>query len=92
MYNYFMLIGRVNAIYSNGSIELSVKNDFKDSNGTYGEQYIKVVPDDFMVDIVKKQLKFGKVIGVKGRITSTGSGFSSSSNLTLHAVKIMFLD
>lgn len=91
MYNSFMAIGKVNDIYSNGSIEIGVKNDSRDIDGSYGTTYVKVVLCDYMLDMIKEQLQVGRTICVKGHITSAGSGFSTSGNIMLLADKIWFI-
>lgn len=77
MYNYVMLIGYVDEDIkirelSDGKkvcdIVLNIKRDFKNTDGQYTYDKIKVSVWDFLVDIAKDNVKKGKKIGIKGRL------------------------
>lgn len=77
MYNYFMLIGIIMddiELRDLGegkrvvNLTLAVQRDFKNQEGEYSYDYIRVSLWDFLADIASDNLKKGKKIGVKGRI------------------------
>ncbi len=77
MYNYFMLIGIITddiELRDVGegkrvvNLTLAVQRDFKNMDGEYSYDYIRVSLWDFLADAAMDNLKKGKKIGVKGRI------------------------
>ena len=90
MYNYFMLIGYIDKIqylksntpYSVARVYLKVRKSFKNADGEYSYDYIKVVAYDNLVQQLKDMnLKPNDKIGFKGRIDSD----SMAGHLTLKA-------
>ena len=77
MYNYFMLVGLVASNFEIkevgdgkkvANIFLSVRREFKDMNGDYIYDLIRVTVWDFLAEMAYDTLKKGSKIGVKGRI------------------------
>lgn len=78
MYNYFMIIGRlchdpeVRQLTDGRKVvnlTLAINRDFKNTDGTYSTDFIRVSLWEFLADIANDNLKKGRVIGVKGRIS-----------------------
>lgn len=79
-----MLMGRVKRV-GQSSIDIEVKRDFKDSNGEFKSDTLKVWFDNFLAEIVNEHINEGSVIGIKGRINIVGS------SVDLIGERIMFL-
>ncbi len=78
MYNYFLLIGIITSDVevtelSDGkkvvNINLAVARDFKNANGEYDYDNIRVSIWDFLADVAVDNLKKGCKVGLKGRIS-----------------------
>lgn len=65
-------MGRVKRV-GQSSIDIEVKRDFKDSNGEFKSDTLKVWFDNFLAEIVSEHINEGSVIGIKGRINIVGS-------------------
>lgn len=84
MNNMFVLVGRIQEI-KNEYIIVSVARQFKDKEGNYTNDIIRVVIKGFMFENMKEYCKKGSIIGVKGRIETT------NKKIELIAEKITFL-
>ena len=84
MNNMFVLVGRIQEI-KNEYIIVSVARQFKDEEGNYINDIVRVVVKGSMFDNVKEYCKKGNIIGVKGRIENI------DKNMELIAEKITFL-
>lgn len=104
MYNYFMLIGYVNNELdirktSSGrsvlTIDLAVKRDFMNSDGTYTTDYVKVNLWTFLAEFAVERIRKGSKIGLKGRIrpkyVDSIDGYKIAVN-ELCADKVIFFD
>lgn len=79
MYNYFMLIGRLCTDveireYSDGkrvaNLLLAINRSFKNQNGEYDTDFVNIAVWEFLADIAVDNLKKGRMVGVKGRIST----------------------
>lgn len=83
MYNNFMLVGKIKSFWKS-SLEIEVLRDFKNANGEYESDVLRVWFNDYFADILDEHLKEGTKIGIKGRIVKT------SNNIELRGEKIVF--
>ncbi len=77
MYNYFMLVGTITKDlelkkFAEGKrlviIDLAVSRDFKNKDGEYVTDFVKVQCWDFLADLANETYHKGSKIGIKGRI------------------------
>ena len=78
MYNYFMLVGRIlnepELIMLNEgkkvvNLLIGVQRSFKNMNGEYEFDTLKVSMWDFLADYAKDTFKKGNTVGLKGRMS-----------------------
>lgn len=103
IYNYVFLIGRLThnlevkttkAGKQVCSMQISVKRPFKNSDGDYDYDFIKVSLWEGLVDIVSTRLKKGDKIGLKGRLVNKKlvlEGNISANYSEVIAERIVFL-
>lgn len=105
MYNYFMLIGYVatdvelrevgNPVKKVVNINLAVQRDFKNPNGEYDTDFIKITFWDFMAQAAADTLTKGSKVGVKGRllplVEESKNGYKVYST-ELKGERIIFFD
>ena len=84
MINQFIIVGRIQEI-KNEYVIVSVARQFKDEEGNYINDILRVVIKGSMFKDVKEYCKVGNIIGVKGRIENT------DKNMELIAEKITLL-
>lgn len=84
MINQFIITGRIQDI-EDEYIIISVARQFKDEEGKYINDIIRVVIKGSMFENMKEYCKKGDIVGVKGRIETT------NKNIELIAEKITFL-
>ena len=84
MNNMFVLVGRIQEI-KNEYVIISVARQFKDEEGNYINDIVRVVIKGSMFENMKEYCKKGSIIGVKGRIETT------NKKIELIAEKITFL-
>jgi len=104
MYNYFLVIGRIcNDIevvqLGDGrkvvNITLAVNRDFKNTDGAYSTDFIKISLWEFLADVANDNLKKGRIIGVKGRLYPKFETLQSGAVITVHELigeRIIFYD
>lgn len=77
MYNYFLLIGRIARDIELKQLQdgrkvinlvLAVQRPFKNQDGNYDTDFLKVTIWEQMADIVAENVRKGAQIGVKGRL------------------------
>lgn len=79
-YNYFMLTGTIGKIETNvdetrnSVITLKVGRQFREQDGTFKEDEIRVIVFDYLSDIVNDNCQEGQIINVKGRILPSING------------------
>ncbi|MBE6137811.1 MAG: single-stranded DNA-binding protein [Erysipelotrichaceae bacterium] len=104
MYNYFMVVGRLcNDIdvkqLGDGrkvvNLTLAVGREFKNNDGTYSTDFIRISLWEFLADIASDNLKKGRVIGVKGRISPRHETLQSGAVVPINDLigeRIVFYD
>lgn len=104
MYNYFFLVGIITSNVeitelSDGkkvvNIKLSVARDFKNQDGLYDYDNIRVSIWDFLADVAVENLKKGLKIGLKGRIAPKYETLENGHKVlvnNLYADKIIFFE
>ena len=91
-YNYFALIGQIDKIETNidetknSVITLNVGRQFREADGTFAVDSIRVIVFEHLANIVNDYCKEGQTIHIKGRIQSSING----NNLI--AENIIFMD
>ena len=77
MYNYLMLVGTITKdielkeLANNkkvATLDLAVMRGFRNANGEYDCDFLKVTLWDFLADLAVDTLKKGSKVGIKGRI------------------------
>ena len=104
MYNYFMLIGRLCADAEiielpEGkrvcNLVLAVNREFKNQDGEYDTDFIKISVWDFLADVASNNLKKGRMVGVKGRVSVRKVILKDDSELNTHVLigeRIVFFE
>jgi len=72
MYNYFMLIGRLEKkeVLDDGSNSITLKcvDDFKDENGNFNSKDYHISCPQYVYNIVDENIELGEPVGIKGHI------------------------
>ena len=93
MYNYFMLVGVIAADIEVKEVKdgkkvanviLAVTREFKNSDGSYSTDYIRVSIWESLIDLCIDSLKKGKRIGVKGRINPRKETISTGAIIPIN--------
>ncbi len=104
MYNYLMLVGTVTKdielkeLADNkkvARIELAVARDFKNQDGNYDTDFLKVAVWDFLAELASETLKKGSKIGIKGRVYPHTEQLASGAYVPINELvgeRIFFLD
>ena len=104
MYNYFMLVGviaydvEVREVKDGKkvvNVVLAVTRDFKNADGSYSKDYIRVSIWDALIDLCIDSLKKGKRIGIKGRISPRKETISTGAVIPINdliADRIVYFD
>lgn len=103
MYNYVMLVGRIASSidikeYQEGkkylSISLAVNKPFKNADGVYDTDFIRVSIWNQSAELTNEYCKTGMLIGVKGRLQTSKVTLQSGAiidSIEVIGEKIMFL-
>lgn len=68
MNNLVMLIGRIEEFGSDNIMNLKVRDDFKNENGLYEFEIIKIKLSDIILKKVKEYADIGQLVSVKGML------------------------
>ena len=77
MYNYLMLVGviakdiELKEVADNKKVvhlDLAVTRDFRNADGSYDTDFLKVTMWDFLAELAAETLSKGSRVGIKGRI------------------------
>ena len=85
MLNQAILVGRVKELHE-GEITIAVSKAYKNAEGEYDTDIIKIVLEGNLNSSVNDYCSIGDIVGVKGRIESL-----SNDGLVIKAEKISFL-
>ncbi len=104
MYNYFMLIGRLCADAEITELPegkrvcnlvLAINREFKNQDGEYDTDFIKISVWDFLADVASNNLKKGRMVGVKGRVAVRKVILKDDTELNTHVLigeRIVFFE
>ncbi len=104
MYNYLMLVGTITKdvelreVAENKRVvvlDMAVKREFRNAEGSYDTDFIKVSAWDFLADIAKEQVKKGSKIGIKGRVSPHIEQLASGAYVPINeliAERLFFFD
>ena len=87
MYNYFMLIGKLDSVYKDANqIVIKVNRPFKNNNGEIESDNFTINVLEFLWDTINENLENTKPVSVKGRIQLTEDGI-----VKLIAERVIFM-
>lgn len=69
MLNQFIVVGRIKDMFL-GGMELSIQRTFKNANGKYETDFLRINIDESIENKVIEYCEIGDVVGVKGRIAT----------------------
>ena len=104
MYNYLMLVGVISKdielkeVAENKTVvhlDLAVTREFKNSEGTYDTDFLKVTLWDFLAELASETLSKGSRVGIKGRIYPHTEQLASGAYVPINeliAERIFFFD
>ncbi len=104
MYNYLMLVGVISKdielkeVAENKKVvhlDLAVTREFKNSEGTYDTDFLKVTLWDFLAELASETLSKGSRVGIKGRIYPHTEQLASGAYVPINeliAERIFFFD
>ena len=104
MYNYLMLVGVISKdielkeVAENKKVvhlDLAVTREFKNAEGTYDTDFLKVTLWDFLAELASETLSKGSRVGIKGRIYPHTEQLASGAYVPINeliAERIFFFD
>ena len=104
MYNYLMLVGTITKDIELKEVaegkkvvqlDLAVSREFKNQDGNYDTDFLKVTLWDFMAELAKETLKKGSRVGIKGRIYPHVEQLASGAYITINELigeRLFFFD
>lgn len=104
MYNYLMLVGTIAKDFELKELdegkrvvqlELAITRSFKNQDGEYDCDFVRITLWDFLADIAKENLKKGNTVGVKGRVFPHMEQLASGAYVPLNELvgeRIIFFD
>lgn len=90
MYNYFLVIGRVASDVTRRVLEdnrvvlsilVAVQRPFRNSQGAYDTDFLRVTLWEATAEIVADNVRKGALIGVKGRLVSKKETLENNQNI-----------
>ena len=104
MYNYLMLVGTIvkdielKELANNkkvATIDIAVLRDFRNADGNYDCDYLKVSLWDFLAELAVETLQKGSKVGIKGRIYSHVEQLASGAFVPINELigeRLFFFD
>lgn len=104
MYNYLMLVGYISKDIelketadgkTVAQIDMAIKRDFKNAEGTYDCDFVRVTLWGFAAQIAKQNFSVGNKVGIKGRVYPHTEQLASGAFVPINELvgeRIIFFD